>query len=1290
MTTKFSIAAFILGAVLSVNVSAQELSTATPHQHQEPEFRPNSGQWEGDFSHLIFLPRYAAYLTPEGVAVSMNPIEEMENYHDAHHEDPIEAEQLSIPGFSYEVNFAGVNAEAEILGEGESSMYRNYFIGSDSAKWKSGIKDVKRVWKQDFYNSIDVLYKVGKRLSLEFDYIVKPGGDPADIQWSYNGVEATISGKDLAYKTPYGKVKEYIPAAYQEIDGKRISVDVQYAESNGVFSFEVGEYNPAFALVIDPIIVASTLTGTTGSSNYGHGATYDEEGNIYSFGRAFGAGVPTSPGVVQPGFNAGFGVNVVINKFNPTGTDQLYATYLGAPDASTLPHSAVTNLFGDLFVFGTVEGDGFPVTNGALQTTFGGDIDIFISRLSADGTELVGSTYLGRTGVDGRNQVAFGYDAFRGEVSLDSEGNVYLASVTTSDDLPISTGAVSTDLNGSSDGLVAKITPSLGSLYWTTLIGGSGDDMVYGVRVNDNFEVVISGATTSSDFPTTSGVYQEDSQGTGNVVDAFAAVINPTGTALNYSTFASTAADDEAFFVDLDNDDNIWIYGRTGDGDNWPVTEGVFTTDAKSFFITQFNPSLSEVMVSTCFGSNTGFGGSAGNPVAFLVDRCDRVYISAYGATGNLPLTDDALFQNGGFYLAAFEDALETLSFATYYTESHVDGGTSRFDKKGVVYQGVCSGGGFNTNADAYATDQSIGWDVGVFKIDFELSGVNAAISAPSELDGCVPHTVQFSNFSVGNIYEWDFGDSSPISNEFEPEHEFTEPGVYTVTLIASDEFSCNLADTVSVTIDIFSPTDFTPSFDINVNCESGTASMINTTGGESFLDFYWIINGDTLYESYNATHTFANLSDQNTVGLHAIDEGCELDETVFQDVSGLSEVSAEIGNVEETYCGLEISLENTSSNGQTYLWDFGDGQTSTEVSPTHVYDGFGNYDITLTAYNQATCNMEDQTVSNVNFVVPPQIDDNIEISQTGNCADFNIFGEMPNTDNIESVTWYLNSNEIGEGQDFNTQVEAQGLYTVEAEIIPLGCPNVITVSDTIRVVSELDIETDPDKSICYYEDAVEIAVQSEFSDAEYLWSPGGETTSSISVSEPGEYSVMVVTGTCADSRTIRVGLGERTLNNFELTFCNNRNAQLSIPIPFREIRWEDGSTEPYFYTDDSGTYNFDFVDMNGCDQEGSIDAIALESDPLVYIPNAFTPNGDGLNDLFKPASADLDMYELKIFNRWGDLIFETEDSKKGWNGADPSASHYASTNVYVYLIKYSSKCSTDVIEKSGNITVLR
>lgn len=1276
----------ILSFFLSIQLFGQSNLDVHSHNHDEPAFRPNKGQWGDGFSHLVFLKKYEAYLTSDGLVLGMSPIEALLAYHDALH-DNVEPENApAIPRFSYSIVYDNINTDAVIEEQEASTLYRNYFLGEQS-NWVSRVHDFKSVIKKDIYPGIDLAYKVTKRSNLEFDYILEPGADPSLISWSYKGVEPRISDGKISYETPYGLVEEVIPEAYQNINGRKVPVNIDFKQNASTFYFQIAEYDSDYELIIDPVIIASTLTGTVGDNNFGHGGTYDEEGNIFSYGRNFGSGLPTGDGVIQPDYGGG-GEDVALNKFNPTGTDQIYATYIGGT-GNDLPHSTITNLFGDCFVFGTTTSTDYPVVPGAIQSSNAGGLDIFISRVSADGTEMIGSTYLGGTEMDGRSPVSPGYDQYRGELSLDQEGNIYLASTTTSDDFPTTPGTYSPNLDGESDGVVAKLSAELSAAFWITTVGGDDNDVAYGVRVKDNGNVVISGATIGDSYPTTAEAFQETANSASGQ-NGFVSILNNSGSQLLSSSFASTSGQDQAFFVDLDNDENIWIYGITNTPGEWPVTEGVFTTESQSMFITQFNPNLSDVTVSTLIGPDVpnGFGFPA--PTAFLVDRCDRVYISCFNAPSDMPLTDDALFENGGFYLAAFEESLSLLSFATYYTGNHVDGGTSRFDKKGVVYQGVCSGGGFNTNDDAYATDQATGWDIGVFKIDFELSGVNAALSAPSELDGCVPHTVNFSNFSVGDTFEWDFGDGSPVSNEFEPSHEYTEPGTYTVTLIASDELSCNLADTVSVTIDIFSPTDFTPSFDTEVNCENGEVTLLNTTGGESFLDFTWVINGEELYNSYNATHQFDDLSGSNTVGLLAVDEGCELDELITEDITSLADVTAEIGNTATTNCGLDIELENTSVNGISYLWDFGDGNTSTEVSPTHTYSDFGSYTITLTATNPSTCNEEDQSSIDVSFVEPPELNQSLNLSQFGNCSELNISGTISDLVNIQELTWFIEGDEVGTGADFEAELPSQGTYNVEVEIVPVGCQNTFTLSDQVDLIAELPLDLGPDRSICYDQEGLTLENLTDIGPANYLWSPGGETTSEIFVTNPGTYSVFVTTEACFDEVSINIGLGEEVNPDAEIRICEGVNTLLEVPVAYREFNWDTGASDNTIYVEEAGEFEFNYIDQNGCYQEGTFTVEADPADVNVFVPNAFTPNGDGINDIFKPSVNDLDDYELRVFNRWGEQMFSTTDPSKGWNGSYEGNDYFVPAGVYAYLIKYSGVCSQDKIEKTGSVMIIR
>ena len=272
--------------VFSLSAEAQQVSQ-TPHSHENTAFRPNHGQFEGDFSHVLFTPRYSVYLIPDGFTVGMSPIEALVARHDSAHLDI--AEMPSVPQFSFSWKFIGHDEDAMAIGEGQTGPTRNYFSGP-SENWVSGLKDSKQVRRTDIYPGIDVLYKVHPRNRLEYDFIVAPGAELSVIKWELSGVNAKIEGDELVYETPYGLVKEIIPEAYQMIAGKKVPVRVSFQETEEGFGFVAQEYNHNAELIIDPVLVGATLTGSAGDNNYGHGAAYDSEGNIYSFGIGFGAG----------------------------------------------------------------------------------------------------------------------------------------------------------------------------------------------------------------------------------------------------------------------------------------------------------------------------------------------------------------------------------------------------------------------------------------------------------------------------------------------------------------------------------------------------------------------------------------------------------------------------------------------------------------------------------------------------------------------------------------------------------------------------------------------------------------------------------------------------------------------------------------------------------------------------------------------------------------------------------------------------------------------------------------
>lgn len=353
---------------------------------------------------------------------------------------------------------------------------------------------------------------------------------------------------------------------------------------------------------------------------------------------------------------------------------------------------------------GTTSSVTFPVSANAFDKVFNGGTfidpisgveydngsDLFIAHLSSSGSGLIGSTFLGGSRNDGVNVSAevsinsYG-DQFRGEVNLDKEGNIYIASTTTSPDFPLVDPAQAS-LQGSQDAAICKFNNDLSELLWSTYLGGTGFDATYGIRISKTGNIYVCGGTTSTDLPAGNNVIKPVFS---DLEDGFVAKF--TGSNLSALSFIGTDRQDQAYLLDLDKDENVYVMGLTFG--IYPTTVGVYRNGSSGQFIHAMSNDFTQTLFSTTIGS--GIPVPNISPTAFLVSDCDFIYLSGWGgeinnrSTTNLPVTPDALRSttNGDdFYITILDKNATSILYGTYLGDpggrNHVDGGTSGLIKK--------------------------------------------------------------------------------------------------------------------------------------------------------------------------------------------------------------------------------------------------------------------------------------------------------------------------------------------------------------------------------------------------------------------------------------------------------------------------------------------------------------------------------------------------------------------------------------------------------------------------------
>ncbi len=1243
--------------ILIVTVRAMLLAQTNVRPHYP--LTENLGQWPEKVIAAADLESGKFFLESGGFTYHFMDLSEIRRVHDEG--KSIQPGEARYKGHVYRLKFQGASENTATM-RGELPTKFNYFLGNNEQNWAGGCRSFREVSVAELYPGID-LSVYSHDFFLKYDFYVHPGGNASEIAMTYEGAEKVeLENGRIKITTSVQTIWEQKPVAWQMIRGEKKFVACDYALSGNDVSFVFPNgYDSNYELTIDPEIVFSTYSGSS-SNNFGYTATYDEEGYLYSGSSAFGQNYPVTTGayqVIHQGGDSAIeeGIDMALSKYDVSGTFMVWSTFLGG-SGDDLPHSIITNSAGELMVYGSTGSADFPVTDDAFDQSFGGGgvvspsgtganfpngSDIVVAHFSSDATELIGSTYLGGSSNDGMcTAIALKHnyaDEFRGEISLDDNENILIVSSTFSSDFPVENGW-QTFPGGGQDAVLLKLTPTLDDIIWSTFIGGSSDDSGFSVTTSNTGEIYICGGTVSTDlFPNQSNTIQNNNAG--GLADGYIVRFSSSGSNLLSATYWGASTYDQLYFIELDDEDKVYVFGQTTAAGSTFIINADYGTPDSGNLLSKFNSDLSNVIWSTVIG--TGDSKPNLSPSAFLVDFCNRVYISGWGITtvANNPLNPganlhsmnnmdtssdafDATCTTGDFYMAVFDENMSAMEYGTFFgggeSSEHVDGGTSRFDRKGVIYQSVCAGcGGFDDFPihpdNAWSPENNSSCNNGVYKFDFQLPITVADFDV--QPTGCTDNIIQFQNSSTYALsYQWNFGDGSPVSTSQNPQHTYDEPGIYEINLIVTHDATCNGADTLSQTIEIFAPVN--DSLEDVLLCDETTAT-IGLASTEGYL-YSWS-PADFLNSTSVSSPTFSN----GTSTLYTLEvehDGCT---DVYQQLVDVTVLVLEIPE-DTTICDDgAITLAASFSPGDALIFWSDDPDFSNILNEnTSDPDIEAEVLIPTTYYvriEKNGCELQSEvTVNLVSFQT--EIEGDFTACE-GDTVTLSVLDP-----NDEFVYFWTPEFLVIEGQntpEVEVVVSEATLFGVSADT-PFGC---VAADEVLITISELH--------------------------AEQL----------LATAEPS----FIVEG---QSSQLNVSPGGYSYSWTPVESLNNGFIQNPIATPI--------VTTEYLVTAYDGE----------CAAMAEVRVTVVDfvcGPPSIYVPNAFTPNSDGRNEkLYVRANNITDMYFV-LYDRWGEKVFETKNPQSGWDGKFEGRE--VDPDVYVYYLEVTCLGGQQYFEE-GNITVIR
>lgn len=889
---------------------------------QEAGFIPQRGQWEGDFDYRLQRGGHSLFLRSNEMAFVLT------DFSTSHSQEKPHQLPEKIRGHRYKVTLLGARSDVQPLPADPLPGVVNYLIGNNPEAWAQRIQRYQKIVYPEVYPGIDLHFLTSRQGFMKYEFHLQPGADPAQIKLEYQGVQRMkLLGQKLAVETTVETVLENPPHSYFQSKGESRETPSRYVLRDSSLSFDVKAPGKGDTLVIDPTLVFSTYSGST-TDNWGFTATHAQDGGAYAAGVAFtprgSSAYPTSLGAFQDTFSGGI-TDIAISRYGANGSNLIYATYLGG-FGNEVPFSILELREQQLLLLGNTGSPDFPMHSAAYDsslargspgalgnfqnfgTSFGSEL--YLAVLDSTGSNLEASTFLGDTGMNGGNaRMVFNYgDNFRGDIAVDSSGNIYLAANDRSGGLPLAGPGVQGAFGGIQDGYVASFNTDLSQLRWASYLGGSQPDAVFSLVLDeDRGNLHLAGASESPDWSPApaSASYRDSLKGK---VDGFLATVGTGNGALKHFTFTGTSEDDLCYFTDIGHQGQVYAFGQTYG--SFSVSDSLFFSNPGSGqFIQKFSSDLSQSLRSTTFGSSDQ-GYTNISPTAMMVDDCNNIYVAGFmsqgfnrgnsatqSMNGQLPLKRPYQSSTDGqdFYFLVLDASWQRLNFASYFGDfqsfDHVDGGTSRFRPDGTIYQGVCAGCGgsdtYPTTPNAYSrTNNSPNCNMAVSRFDMEANQVRAAVSVSSNRpdSACVPFNRWLRNESIN---------ADVVLAVY--------PGGQRDTL--RDSLQLSIVDTGQTRLRFFA---------LDTNCQLIDSTALEFYGRKASLQAQF----ETDYDSCQGTNA--------------------------------------------------VQFRSSSQPVTDYIWAFGDGDSSRSAQPRHRYSQ-GRYQVTLIV-RDTVCGQEDTLQKELNI----------------------------------------------------------------------------------------------------------------------------------------------------------------------------------------------------------------------------------------------------------------------------------------------------------------------------------